>query len=94
MCDLLKKIDPEQEPVITDDQWDAIGALIPCLGLEKEFEVSSSRGRRCLWDREEDRPLDREWSIRHLAGCIDRPLASYGLTTEQVKALQALLMKS
>jgi hypothetical protein len=91
MCEVLKKIDPDGMRSVTDEEWTAVEALIRCLDLEKEFEVSSVHGRKCLWDRDEDRPLDQEWALGHLAGLVRKPLGEYDLTPEQAKTLSSLL---
>ena len=91
MCETLKKIDHDKERTVTDAEWEALDALIGCLGLRKEFEISSVRGRKCLWDREEDRPLDQEWALGHLAGLVKKPLSEYDLTAEQAETLRSLL---
>ena len=76
----------------SDAHWDAIEALIPLLGREKEWEVSCDRHhRRCLWEREEDAPFVWEEALRALRGALEKPLSEYDLPAEQLALLEELL---
>ncbi|MBE7004630.1 MAG: hypothetical protein E7425_10190 [Ruminococcaceae bacterium] len=76
----------------TDEQWDAVEALIPLLRREKTWEVSRNRHhQRCLWDREEDAPYALEDALRALRAALEMPLSDYALTQAQRAALEMLL---
>ena len=76
----------------TDAHWDAVEALIPLLGKEKEWEVSRDRHhQRCLWEREEDAPFILDEALRALRGALTKPLAEYDLPAEQLALLHELL---
>ena len=77
--------------VPSDAHWDAIEALIPLLGKEKEWEVSYNRHhQRCLWEREEDAPFVWDDALRALRNALKKPLAEYGLSAEQLTLLEDL----
>ncbi|MBE6910576.1 MAG: hypothetical protein E7474_13550 [Ruminococcaceae bacterium] len=84
----------ENKPPVTptDAHWDAVEALLPLLGREKEWEVSRDRHhQRCLWDREEDAPFLWEEALCALRGALEKPLAEYDLPAEQLTLLEELL---
>ena len=87
---MLEKITPENDIKLSDKQWDAIEELIAALGVQKDFEVSTVRGERCVFDREEDRPLFTPFAIEHLAKLVDKPLTDYGLDAEAVSTLEVV----
>jgi hypothetical protein len=51
---------------LTDMEWATIETLIPLLHKEKEWEISSFRGKKCLWEREEDQPFVPEEAVAAL----------------------------
>ncbi len=78
-------------PQISDEQWDAIGRLIPLLGKQKEWEVSKNRHHElCLWEREEDAPFIPEEAVRMLKDALTKPLNEYPLSDEDISLLSGL----
>ena len=76
---------------LTDEEWDLIDILIPMLGKEKEWEVSTNRHhKRCLWEREEDAPFVLEEGIRELKKAAEAKIDSLGLPDDKVKLLKDL----
>ncbi|MCR5675777.1 MAG: hypothetical protein K6G16_08720 [Lachnospiraceae bacterium] len=78
---------------ISDEQWDAVERLIPLLGKEHEWEVSTNRHHeRCLWEREEDAPFWPDEALRALRGALTKPLKDYALSAEDVRLLEPLFL--
>ncbi|MCR4896778.1 MAG: hypothetical protein K5891_08410 [Lachnospiraceae bacterium] len=69
---------------LTDMEWATIEALIPLLHKEKEWEISSFRGKKCLWEREEDQPFVPEEAVAALykaSKAVDLPTDSADFLT-------------